>query len=831
VADFGIARAIAAAGEEKLTPRGLAIGTPAYMSPEQSSASEELDGRSDIYSLGCVLYEMLAGEPPYTGPSGRAVIAKHVCEPIPRISVVRETVPPAVEQALLKALAKAPEDRFATADQFADALPASGTATIPASAAIVQGRGRLLGAAVALMVVAAVGDVVWRSWQRPEPPVSLDANVIAVLPFRVTARDSAYNYLREGVVDLLSTQLTGDGLPRAVDSRTTLSRWRQAVAARGGELTTSGALELARGLGAGQLLLGELVVTPTRMTVSGRLLRVPGGQITAEYSEAGRAGAMDELAAVDRLLGRLLAMTAGEGRARLPQLSDSTAAVKAYLAGRRAHRRGEHATAARLYQQALEIDSTFALPAYWLTVVSEWTGGGHIVEWGGKAWSLRDRLSARDRAQLAAAWGVGPNYPKPYTMVELIHAAERAAEVSPDRPEALERLGSYLYMQGPAVSLEGWLPRATIALDSAIRLDSGFVGAIWSRLHLALMVGNVDDIRRYGSLYLSRSPTGDQRIIVRWLVARTMGDSAGLAAAGDELPLGAVGELVALSTLAGLPLDELERTATTRFAGTAGGPGAQCDLFASLWHIAVIRGRLSRALALGDSMNMTPGDCGARRVTITLALTEPGYSSTADRYAREAFFSQYADTTAGDRQAVCLVELWRVSRGDTSRTRRQVERIRRMGLTRDPAAPFGSGEVCPSLLEAAIESMRPGSKPSPALDRLDSVMSQGVGLRVAGNVANLLIARRFETQGDPVRALRAIRRRIFNYNYFHTMLLPAYLREEGGLAALTGDTAGAIRAYQHYLRLRDQPDPGPLAEQRQEVKAHLNELVGEKVQR
>ncbi|MGE5232160.1 MAG: serine/threonine-protein kinase, partial [Deltaproteobacteria bacterium] len=140
VADFGIARAIAAAGEEKLTPTGLAIGTPAYMSPEQSSASEKLDGRSDIYSLGCVLYEMLAGEPPYTGPSGRAVIAKHMSEPIPRISVVRETVPPAVEQALLKALAKAPEDRFATADQFADALTTSDVVTVPVPAAIAPGR-------------------------------------------------------------------------------------------------------------------------------------------------------------------------------------------------------------------------------------------------------------------------------------------------------------------------------------------------------------------------------------------------------------------------------------------------------------------------------------------------------------------------------------------------------------------------------------------------------------------------------------------------------------------------------------------------------------------
>jgi serine/threonine protein kinase len=122
VADFGIARAVSAAGGERLTETGIAVGTPLYMSPEQATGEPRLDGRSDIYSLGCVLYEMLAGEPPYAAPTAQAIVAKKLSETTPHISLVRELVPEAVDQALVRALAKARADRFTTAEQFAVTL-------------------------------------------------------------------------------------------------------------------------------------------------------------------------------------------------------------------------------------------------------------------------------------------------------------------------------------------------------------------------------------------------------------------------------------------------------------------------------------------------------------------------------------------------------------------------------------------------------------------------------------------------------------------------------------------------------------------------------------
>ena len=122
VTDFGIALAAGAAPSERLTETGLMVGTPEYMSPEQAAGERVLDARSDVYSLGCVLYELLAGEPPYLGASAQAVIAKRFTDPVPRVRRLRATVPAPVEQAIMRALARAPADRFASAEAFARAL-------------------------------------------------------------------------------------------------------------------------------------------------------------------------------------------------------------------------------------------------------------------------------------------------------------------------------------------------------------------------------------------------------------------------------------------------------------------------------------------------------------------------------------------------------------------------------------------------------------------------------------------------------------------------------------------------------------------------------------
>ena len=210
VADFGVATAISAAGGDNayVTDRGFAVGTPAYMSPEQASAEPGLDGRSDQYSLACVLYEMLAGEPPFGGTGPRATMARHAIEAPEPIRSRRPNVPPAIEVALARALAKSPEERYPTMADFADAL-------------------------VALFPEALI------------PAAGSDARAIAVLPFVNASADPENEYFSDGITDELIIALGKvEGLH--VASRTSVFAFkglREDVRTLGSRLNVSVVLE------------------------------------------------------------------------------------------------------------------------------------------------------------------------------------------------------------------------------------------------------------------------------------------------------------------------------------------------------------------------------------------------------------------------------------------------------------------------------------------------------------------------------------------------------------------------------------------------------------
>jgi serine/threonine protein kinase len=197
VADFGISRAItrsmADGAEQKLTETGLTLGTPAYMSPEQAAGERLLDGRSDLYSLACVVYEMLAGAPPFTGSSARAILARHALDPVPPLRTVRSAVPEHTERAVTRALGKVPADRFDTAEEFVHALLNPTAESLSPSTAAprrLMPRAWLAGALAVSALIAAGAGWAWMALRARASAPPAPASVIAVLPFTPSTSDT-----------------------------------------------------------------------------------------------------------------------------------------------------------------------------------------------------------------------------------------------------------------------------------------------------------------------------------------------------------------------------------------------------------------------------------------------------------------------------------------------------------------------------------------------------------------------------------------------------------------------------------------------------------------
>ena len=205
VADFGIALAVSSAGEGRLTETGLAIGTPHYMSPEQATGERAIDVRSDVYSLGAVLYEMLAGDPPYTGSTAQAITARKMTGSVPSLRPVREAVSQDLDRVIARTLARVPADRYATMVEFAAAL--AGSAGGPRG--MTPGRRRVLRVAAAATVVAGAGGILWaqRDAIRDRFVAAPRFARVAVVPLENRTGDSTRNYLVQGLSEAVVADL------------------------------------------------------------------------------------------------------------------------------------------------------------------------------------------------------------------------------------------------------------------------------------------------------------------------------------------------------------------------------------------------------------------------------------------------------------------------------------------------------------------------------------------------------------------------------------------------------------------------------------------------
>ena len=841
VADFGVARAVSAAGEARLTGTGLAMGTPAYMSPEQATAARDLDGRSDVYAMGCVLYEMLAGQAPFVGATAQQLLARHAIDPVPSLHTVRATVPANVEEAIGRALAKAPVDRFTTASEFADALnaPRSGPFTPATTRALPHSRRvmMLVGAAA----VAAVGIIAFLA--RPRANAPLDPNLVAVVPFRVAGAASELGYLREGMIDLMAARLTGQGTARAVEPRSLMTEWRKTAGSSTDDLTEDASLGVARRVGAGKLLLGGVVGTPGHVTLSASLLTVAGGGSRAEARAEGAADSLPQL--VDRLIARLITEGADAAQAVDGLANTPLPALRLYLEGHAAYRRGEYSDAVMRFSKALDIDSTFALAGMALASAAGWTVAPGAAHRGlERAWMNRNRLSERDAALVAAE--VGPRFPETSTLAQHLAAWERAVDLAPDQADRWYELGDTYFHEGFYLQIPSTRQRAAQAFRRSVAIDSN-TGALGHLLEAAVLSGDTMEVRRLGPVYLARDSSGELRDFYRWRIAEGTGDDGALSALRAEygrMSLQSLWRIMNHAALDGNHMGDADAAALAIRA--MAGRGSDWQRSKTYLHaFESNRGRPSAAL--GDTARPGETEYGPHAALyerVLDALYGDGDTASASAAAGELARAARAGIDSVARIDLCVSTLWRSDHGDLAGSAETIKRLRRVAAEDSPQTRTMSS-VCAALLEAKSAVASRESDARTLVDRLDSLVRDGpagqrsgppiaftlsaayvrtaVGISPVGfeDFAPVEIARMRERLGDVPAALAAIRRHAYSYHLSDYLAIK--LREEGRLAALSGDRAGAARAYRHYLSLRSDAEPS-LRPKIDSVRAELSAL-------
>ncbi|HEX6107639.1 MAG TPA: protein kinase, partial [Gemmatimonadales bacterium] len=461
VADFGIARALGGGAtgaggggaEDRLTATGFAVGTPAYMSPEQAMGGQEVDARTDVYALGCVLYEMLAGEPPFTGPTPQAIMVRSLSEAPRPLRQVRDSVPPGIEAVVTTALAKTPADRYSSAVQFAQALgpevltpvamPAAATAPAPAAAGSAAAPMRFLARRplfAVLLLGMAIGSGILFAWRGRHPVEDAGAaRQLAVLPFENLGPEDE-EYFVDGITDEIRGRLTG--LPALrVTSRSSSSQYRG---------TTKSPQELGRELGVRYLLTGTVRwdrgdAGAGRIKVSPELIDAATGE--SRWQQSFDAAISDVFQVQADVAGRVaqaldVALSEPARRQLSEKPTESLVAYDAYLKARSYEQRARlnvepqlMAIAGDMYRQAIAADSGFGLA---------WAGLARVSLY--RHWRDAADRESRDLARTAS---------------------ERAVASAPD--EAESHLALARYYEGIARDEA----RASAELETALRLQPG----------------------------------------------------------------------------------------------------------------------------------------------------------------------------------------------------------------------------------------------------------------------------------------------------------------------------------------------------------------------
>ena len=669
-------------------------------------------------------------------------------------------------------------------------------------------RRRLLAAGVLgaglMMVLAAVlgGRSIGRS--------SAAATAVAVLPFRVTAADSSLAWLQEGLVELLTIRLAGDAGVETVDAARVLRGWHHR--------RPEDPARFAAEIGAGRVIEGSVLGDPRHAVLTATMLRMPDGAPIARATAEGPLDSMPGI--VDLLAAQLLGLSAGVSPDRLAALtSASLPAIREYLAGRAAFRRGRYEEAVLRFRDAVTLDSTFALAGLDLARTAIWTPGS--AELGLRAAEAgRRRLGGGDQVLLDAMLG------QFRSATDMFGKWNAAVKAYPDRPETWYGLGDTYFHWGHLAGIEDALTRAETAfrrgwaLDSAAAGDAARAGALVAEpvqhlVELARLRGDTAEVRRLVDRVLAADSGSDLAQMLRWHVALLDGPEA-LDAHWYRISDPSQQSLMPIMlfiTWTGVGMEDYLRVAAADLRRLR---AHQYDYTTyALTTIAYNQGRPGDVP--GGSEVTGYAQRQALRFRVRAAMWWDGDSLAGEQAAR--VLARYSDTppAAGSPQAhyedVCTMAHLRMARGDFASAEAAADRLmaaRIPGLSGADSASYANyAKLCAALLDAARAS---GLGSPDALDRLveadslarDFIFEICCGVSVPE--ANLLLARLWEKEGDLPRALEAVRRRSGGF-LIGPQFMTTFLREEGRLAALSGDTVSAIRAYRHYLGLRHNPEP------------------------
>jgi DNA-binding SARP family transcriptional activator len=657
-------------------------------------------------------------------------------------------------------------------------------AVIPASP---RSRRGLVAAVVLVLAVAVVWPIsALLSGRRSEP--TLDPGVLFVAPFRLSAPDSSLTYLEAGLVDLLSASLSTGTAPRAVDAGAALRAWD--VDTGTVPVSDSGrAVIAAWRLGARHALLGHALATRGRLILSAVLLDARTGVATAVPAVDAPIDSLPQL--VDQLAAAVLARLSVETPREQQNLAGvSLPAVRAYLEGRQESRAGRFRKAAAAYSDALEVDSTFGLAAMGLAETLDWLGSPEAAPAEQRAWQLRDRLGARNRAVLEAM--LGPRFPAASPTRERVAAWERALALAPDRAESWYGLGDILFHQGGYDRIPDAMSRAAQAFQRAIELDSTAIAPLSHLIMLAAHEGDTSLVRQLAPLAFAHDSGSDLAPFLRWRVRIALARPEAAPTPMSELeamPTPALVRLVGWSQLDGVGLQDADSAAALllRRAGTtadlqqaqqvawslAWAEGRVADVVrqqkqtgAALWPVVFL---LEAADTLGVPFE-TPIEAGVRAGRLPYLTYGPN---------------------------VTFWKVWRGEPADSTELRR-VLRMLDEGKVAWPRAWQSAG----AIMAAAKLGAPDLAQRMAALDTMYGVPSspgfpQGFSLAAA---------RAHEVAGDLTGAKAAVARRPLEPVY-GPVYLAGYLYHEGRLALLAGDRDGALKAWRHYLVLRHDPDP------------------------